>query len=528
MSHRIIKGLPDSLGWRSLFFDSALTRVGKIPDAKIRPILNLIQISDTHICDAQSPARVEFLDRYADPHNPLAKLIGGLVGTYRAQEILTVQVLESMLRNINRIDVGPISNFPIDALLLTGDLTDNAQQNELNWVISTLDGEPITPDSGSVLLWEGIGGSYYSEHFWNPHGTPAGEIDDSPRRLYGFPVIPELLNAVRAPFDTSGSRHPWLAVHGNHDLLLQGTVCSDLFLNSIATSSRKFIDIETQDALETLSSLREVGPAHYPKPTNMLSYEITPDHSRQFVNPHTWPQRMTQTARSHGFQLVHRGTSIKYWRKDFERATILALDTVNPFGGWQGSIDEDQFKWLSEQLHLLRNRHVVIASHHPLQDLFNTYSPEGEKQRIGREQIEKLLIGSSNVLLWIAGHTHRNKILFFGTDDECGFWQIETSSLIDWPQQGRIIEIVELQNEGIFICISMIDHAGKVDIELDDIDLSDIDSLSGLSRLLSVNDWQRRNGSNAIESNEGLAFDQNVILRIPLRERTLRGDSRQV
>ncbi|HET6494196.1 MAG TPA: TIGR03768 family metallophosphoesterase, partial [Thermoleophilia bacterium] len=51
-----------------------------------------------------------------------------------------------------------------------------------------------------------------------------------------------------------------------------------------------------------------------------------------------------------------------------------------------------------------------------------------------------------NLILWIAGHRHRNIVTAFKSPDadrpELGFWEIETSSLRDFPQQLRTFEIV--------------------------------------------------------------------------------------
>ncbi|NDE71557.1 MAG: TIGR03767 family metallophosphoesterase, partial [Actinobacteria bacterium] len=180
MDARIIKGRQEHLGWRELFQDSPQAHLG-IPNSRdCRALLTLVHISDTHICDAQSPARVEFLDRFADPHHPLSQKIGGLVGTYRAQEILTVQVLDSLIRKINRIEHAPILGMPIQTVLVTGDVTDNAQSNELDWFLALMNGGFVTPDSGNRSRWEGVGGDHYSPHYWNPHGTPTGELDDYP------------------------------------------------------------------------------------------------------------------------------------------------------------------------------------------------------------------------------------------------------------------------------------------------------------------------------------------------------------
>ena len=56
------------------------------------------------------------------------------------------------------------------------------------------------------------------------------------------------------------------------------------------------------------------------------------------------------------------------------------------------------------------------------------------------------LQSSTNLLLWIAGHRHMNHVKAFVSPDpvaapEKGFWQVETSSLHDFPQQFRTFEI---------------------------------------------------------------------------------------
>jgi metallophosphoesterase (TIGR03767 family) len=492
-------------GWRDLDIrEQETAHKGKV--AMRKSLLNIVHISDTHLCDAQSPARVEYLDRFADPHHPLAALIGSLIGTYRAQEVLTAQVFESMVRAINSIDRTPVTNSEVDLVLITGDLTDNAQINELSWFTTLSQGGAIRPDSGSWSKWEGAGAEFYSPHFWNPHGTPAGEEDDFPRKLYGFPEIPELLDAVRQPFVANGFSHPWLAVHGNHDALLQGTVLPDETLRAMATSNSKIMEISDPEAISALAQVTEIGPARYPLPTTPTEIRVTADSERDFVSPSAW---------SHSFPNVYSEAEGKYWRKDYEFITILALDTVNPFGGWQGSLDREQFTWLQRQIESLDNRFVVITSHHPLDDLINGYTPELQS-RVLRDEVEKYLLSQAHVIAWICGHTHQHRITHFGPDESRGFWQIETASLIDWPQQGRVIEIFLDDNDHVCIGSTVFDHAGEVCNEFGSVRLDDVAHLAGLSRVVSLNDWQRRDGDFKIELNEGIEKDQNVILVKPI------------
>ena len=511
----ITKGVANSHGWRHLLLDRADSHIGKPLGPVKKSLINLIHITDTHICDAQSPARVEYLDRYADPHHPASSIVGTLIGTYRAHEILTTQVLESAVQAINRIDLAPVTKTAISAVLITGDLTDNAQSNELDWLTTLLLGGKLRADSGAKDKWEGVGGEFYSPFFWNPHGTPKGEHNDFPRDLYGFPTIPELLHAIRQPFYSSGLKYPFLAVHGNHDALLQGTVVPNEELRESVTSDEKIFELSDEEALQALSKVSEQGPAAYPSPIAPKVMTVSADESRDFLSPIEWNINFYREDEDNGISSQHLGSDRKYWRKDYESITILALDTVNPFGGWQGSIDQEQFNWLKEQVEQIKDKYIVITSHHPIQDIYNGYSPSA--RRVLGAEIESYLITKPAVIAWICGHTHRHRIAYFGPDITRGFYQIETSSLIDWPQQGRIIEIFLTQDDEICIASTVFNHQGSILPDYEHLRLDEVNELSGLSRILSLNDWQRRGGIFAIENNEGEGSDRNSILCLPKR-----------
>jgi 3',5'-cyclic AMP phosphodiesterase CpdA len=224
---------------------------------------------------------------------------------------------------------------------------------------------------------------------------------------------------------------------------------------------------------------------------------------RDFVTQVTW---------SSVFEQNYKDKKAKYWRRDFESITLIALDTVNPYGGWQGSLDQEQFEWLKRQCEELQDRLIVITSHHPLDDLYNGYTVE-LTPRILRESVKEFLLGQPNVIAWICGHTHQHKITHFKSETSDGFWQIETASLIDWPQQGRVIEFYIDDLDQLCIATTLFDHQGTVASEYTTSDLSEVDNLAGLSRALSVNDWQRRSGAFDIQLNEGSPPDQNVILK---------------
>ena len=91
-------------------------------------IATLAHVTDAHVLDASSPARVPFLDRLGAPFE----------STFRPQETLTAQVLAGATRAIRALRP--------DAVIQGGDLIDNDQRNELTWALDVLRGSFVRPD----------------------------------------------------------------------------------------------------------------------------------------------------------------------------------------------------------------------------------------------------------------------------------------------------------------------------------------------------------------------------------------------
>ena len=72
-----------------------------------------------------------------------------------------------------------------------------------------------------------------------------------------------------------------------------------------------------------------------------------------------------------------------------------------------------------------------------------------------------------NLLLWIAGHRHINTVTPQPAPDgkhpEFGFWEVETSSLRDHPQQFRTFQIVRNNNNTVSIFITNVDPSVQDD-----------------------------------------------------------------
>jgi len=408
-------------------------------------LLNYFAMADIHITDKESPAQAIF-DGYK----------GGNIAAYSPVMLTTTQVLDAAVQTVNALH----KEKPFDFGIILDDAINQNQYNELRWYIDVFDGKMIKPYSG---------------------------VKEDP--------VPGPLNDYQDEYKAAGLNKTisWYEVIGNHDQFWMGADVPNNYLKNIlvgenilnagpslgdpAFLNERGFYMGSMDGRTPDGDVYGAGPVeNFTAPPKVRA--ANPD--RHALSRSEWMGEFFNSSTSpkgHGFSLSNVLTgfaSYSFEPKAGIPIKIISLDDTmkdtlpnisTPYA--LGSLDNERYDWLVQELDKgqAEGKLMIVASHVPIRDeplnssgaLWTTASPVSEQQLVAK------LHTYPNLILWMAGHLHKNTVTAFKSPDdshpELGFWEVETSSLRDFPQQFRMFNIVRNSDNTVSIIITNVDPA---------------------------------------------------------------------
>ena len=442
-------------------------------------LLNFFTITDVHISDKESPAQA--LTLYSQ---------GGSTSSYTGTMLYTTQFLDAAVQTINTLH----KEKPFDFGISLGDMCNAAQFNELRWYIDVMDGKDITPSSGA--------------------NAGADTID------------------YQKPYTAAGldKSIPWYQALGNHDHFWMGFLPANDYIKqaligtTIIDLGNPFIDATSVDsrgyymgAIDGSTPFGDIIGSG--KDTSFSTAPQVPaaDPKRHYLSRNEWMAQFLNTTSNpagHGFSQSNIDAGFACYsfepKSDVPIKVIVLDDTqrdddpndpvalgygnVAPghpsLGYGHGELDAERYAWLISELDKgqAEGKLMIIAAHIPIgvepAGSMAGWAPAFEAQLLAK------LHTYSNLILWVAGHRHYNTITAMKSPDdthpELGFWQVETSSFKDFPQQFRTIQIMRNSDNNISIFAINVDP------------IAEDGSLAAKSRFYGIGAQQQAYGNKKI------------------------------
>jgi metallophosphoesterase (TIGR03768 family) len=439
------KGIDD--GKRTDIMPAGYTGASATKKAKL---LNFFTITDIHITDKESPSQLIYLQQLIYPSKGKAPW-SFVTSIYSPVMLYTTHVLDSAVQTVNALH----KKNPFDFGISLGDTCNSTQYNELRWYIDVLDGKVITPSSGAHV--------------------GADTID------YQKPYKAAGLDKTIPWYQTLGNHdHFWIgSIPVNDDLrksYISDTVIAtgDVLANPRNISKPDYY-MGVLDGSTPYGNIEGAGPVgkfgRAPK--------VVADPDRRSLKRNEWMNEFFTTSSNpvgHGFNLIDATNGFACYsfmpKSTIPIKVIVLDDTQREDDGsadihGHGFLDQARYDWLKKELAggQAAGQLMIIAAHIPI-GVEESGSELGwwndARNAVSQTDLINELQKHPNFILWIAGHRHLNTVkAFSGAAPENSFWQIETSSLRDFPQQFRTFEIYLNSDNTVSIVTTDVDPAVK-------------------------------------------------------------------
>ncbi len=395
---------------------------------KATNLLHFFTMSDIHITDGQSPAQTIYF----------GLKLNGSETSYSAAIPYSTKIFDAAVQTVNLLH----KKNAIDFGLFLGDAVNNSQYNELRWYIDVIDGKRVNPNSDPKLV------------------TPA-------RSLSAF-------NA--AGLDKT---IPWYQVLGNHDHFWSGVTTPNDYIKQtlIGDSILNVGDFDIGGTINDRGLYMGVidGSSEYgivisagPVANFSAAPRVNANPDRKYVSKTEWTNEFFSTTTKpvgHGFTQNSALACYTFEPKSGIPIKVIVLDDTQnedctPMAGAYASLDQTRYTWLVGELDKGQSegKLMIVAAHIPIGVLSYMFDPTSA---VSQSALIAKLQTYPNLILWVSGHRHLNTVTAFSSTDvthpEYGFWEVETASLRNFPQQFRLFDIARNSDNTISIFTTNVD-----------------------------------------------------------------------
>ncbi len=413
----------------------------------VAQLLFYYSMSDIHIADKESPAQANYIGLSAGYGSRESSAYSPII-------LSTPHVLDAAVQTINALH----HLTPFDFGISLGDDCNNSQYNELRWFLDTIDGKVITPSSGAHV---------------------GATTIDYQMPFYAAGLNPEI---------------PWFQVIGNHDQFWMGSAFENTktrsahigstILNIEDNPGKPIIDstgayMGVVDGTTPYGNIIGAGPtADFTPPPTVIADAHRHTMASLASTTQNWMAEFFNTTSrpvGHGFTQANLASGRACYsfvpKSDIPIKFIVLDDTVKGPGLDEyavGSLDDQRYQWLVNELHAGQtdNQLMVICAHVPIlpqNSLTDTTPfPMWPGPEYTDEYVLNMLHQYPNLILWMAGHRHVNVVTPQpdpSGDPTLAFWEVETCSLRDHPQQFRTFDIRRNSDNTVSIIITNVDPA---------------------------------------------------------------------